>query len=148
MHGDSKVWQNSSGEKYCLGTNSQQTQFPRVSSFFKKIINRYRSVRFSETQIGFEIPRILATSDIALRLLHTHYDHVTPLRPVPASLQEHTATVTDFVKEEVKNEEAAISKELQEEGKQRENESNSVHEEETKFEEQGDSEVQMVGRIF
>uniref|UniRef100_A0A452T7D2 Dynein axonemal intermediate chain 7 n=2 Tax=Ursus maritimus TaxID=29073 RepID=A0A452T7D2_URSMA len=104
---------------------------------------RYRSVRFSETQIGFEIPRILATSDIALRLLHTHYDHVTPLRPVPASLQEHTATVTDFAKEEVKNEEAAISKELQEEGKQRENESNSVHEEETKFEEQGDSEVQM-----
>ncbi|XP_032288512.1 protein CASC1 isoform X3 [Phoca vitulina] len=104
---------------------------------------RYKSVRFSETQIGFEIPRILATSDIALRLLHTHYDHVTPLRPVPTSLQEHTATVTHFVKDEVKNEEAAISKELQEEGKQRENESNSVQEEETKFEEQGDSEVQM-----
>ncbi|XP_021546192.1 dynein axonemal intermediate chain 7 isoform X2 [Neomonachus schauinslandi] len=104
---------------------------------------RYKSVRFSETQIGFEIPRILATSDIALRLLHTHYDHVTPLRPVPTSLQEHTATVTHFVKDEVQNEEAAISKELQEEGKQRENESNSVQEEETKFEEQGDSEVQM-----
>ncbi|XP_073733940.1 dynein axonemal intermediate chain 7 isoform X6 [Callorhinus ursinus] len=104
---------------------------------------RYKSVRFSETQIGFEIPRILATSDIALRLLHTHYDHVTPLCPVPTSLQEHTATVTHFVKDEVKNEEAAISKELQEEGKQRENESNSVQEEETKFEEQGDSEVQM-----
>ncbi|XP_073733939.1 dynein axonemal intermediate chain 7 isoform X5 [Callorhinus ursinus] len=105
---------------------------------------RYKSVRFSETQIGFEIPRILATSDIALRLLHTHYDHVTPLCPVPTSLQEHTATVTHFVKDEVKNEEAAISKELQEEGKQRENESNSVQEEETKFEEQGDSEVQMI----
>ncbi|XP_034883938.1 protein CASC1 isoform X3 [Mirounga leonina] len=104
---------------------------------------RYKSVRFSETQIGFEIPRILATSDIALRLLHTHYDHVTPLRPVPTSLQEHTATVTHFVKDEVQNEEAAISRELQEEGKQRENESNSVQEEETKFEEEGDSEVQM-----
>ncbi|XP_006727815.2 protein CASC1 [Leptonychotes weddellii] len=104
---------------------------------------RYKSVRFSETQTGFEIPRILATSDIALRLLHTHYDHVTPLRPVPTSLQEHTATVTHFVKDEVQNEEAAISRELQEEGKQRENESNSVQEEETKFEEQGDSEVQM-----
>ncbi|XP_027969122.1 protein CASC1 isoform X2 [Eumetopias jubatus] len=104
---------------------------------------RYKSVRFSETQIGFEIPRILATSDIALRLLHTHYDHITPLCPVPTSLQEHTATVTHFVKDEVKNEEAAISKELQEEGKQRENESNSIQEEETKFEEQGDSEVQM-----
>ncbi|KAM5262775.1 dynein axonemal intermediate chain 7 [Ctenodactylus gundi] len=43
---------------------------------------RYRSVRFSETRVGFEIPRILATSDIALRLLHTQYDHVTPLHPV------------------------------------------------------------------
>ncbi|XP_045867490.1 dynein axonemal intermediate chain 7 [Meles meles] len=98
---------------------------------------RYKSVRFSETQIGFEIPRILATSDIALRLLHTHYDHVTPLRPVPTSLREYTATVNHFVKEET-----AIDKELQEEGKQQENESNSVHEEETKFEEQSGSEVQ------
>ncbi|XP_057558187.1 dynein axonemal intermediate chain 7 isoform X5 [Hippopotamus amphibius kiboko] len=53
---------------------------------------RYRSIRFSDTQIGFEIPRILATSDIALRLLHTHYDHVTPLRPVPTASQEDTST--------------------------------------------------------
>ncbi|XP_032203538.1 protein CASC1 isoform X5 [Mustela erminea] len=103
---------------------------------------RYKSVRFSETQIGFEIPRILATSDIALRLLHTHYDHVTPLRPVPTSLREYTATVNHLVKDEVKYEETAIDKELQEEGKQQENESNSVHEEQTKFEEQSGSEVQ------
>ncbi|XP_044085083.1 dynein axonemal intermediate chain 7 isoform X7 [Neovison vison] len=103
---------------------------------------RYKSVRFSETQIGFEIPRILATSDIALRLLHTHYDHVTPLRPVPTSLREYTATVNHLVKDEVKYEETAVDKELQEEGKQQENESNSVHEEETKFEEQSGSEVQ------
>ncbi|XP_047595954.1 dynein axonemal intermediate chain 7 isoform X5 [Lutra lutra] len=102
---------------------------------------RYKSVRFSETQIGFEIPRILATSDIALRLLHTHYDHVTPLCPVPTSLREYTATVNHVVKDEVKYEETAVDKELQEEGKQ-ENESNSVHEEETKFEEQSGSEVQ------
>ncbi|XP_032711129.1 protein CASC1 isoform X3 [Lontra canadensis] len=103
---------------------------------------RYKCVRFSETQIGFEIPRILATSDIALRLLHTHYDHVTPLRPVPTSLREYTATVNHLVKDEVKYEETVIDKELQEEGKQQENESNSVHEEETKFEEQSGSEVQ------
>nr|XP_031299813.1 protein CASC1 isoform X3 [Camelus dromedarius] len=104
---------------------------------------RYRSVRFSETQIGFEIPRILATSDIALRLLHTHYDHVTPLRPVPAASQENTSTVTPFVKGEVKSVEAAISKNLQEECKQQENESHSVHEEETKvMEEQDDTERQ------
>ncbi|XP_072810695.1 dynein axonemal intermediate chain 7 isoform X9 [Vicugna pacos] len=104
---------------------------------------RYRSVRFSETQIGFEIPRILATSDIALRLLHTHYDHVTPLRPVPAASQENTSTVTPVVKGEVKSVETAISKNLQEERKQQENESHSVHEEETEvMEEQDDTERQ------
>ncbi|XP_030177812.1 protein CASC1 isoform X4 [Lynx canadensis] len=105
---------------------------------------RYRSVRFSETQIRFEIPRILATSGIAIRLLHTHYDHATPLRPVSASLQGHTATVTHFVKDEVQKGEAEISKELQEEYKQQECESVSVCEEETKVEEQGDIEVQMI----
>ncbi|XP_040344572.1 dynein axonemal intermediate chain 7 isoform X5 [Herpailurus yagouaroundi] len=105
---------------------------------------RYRSVRFSETQIRFEIPRILATSGIAIRLLHTHYDHATPLRPVSASLQGPTATVTHFVKDEVQKGEAEISKELQEEYKQQECESVSVCEEETKVEEQGDIEVQMI----
>ncbi|XP_020947859.1 protein CASC1 isoform X9 [Sus scrofa] len=103
---------------------------------------RYKSVTFSETQVGFEIPRILATSDIALRLLHTHYDHVTPLGPAPAASQEPTSTVTHLVKDEAKGIEAAVSKVLQEESKQQENESNSVHEEETKVEEPGDAEEQ------
>lgn len=40
----------------------------------------------------------------------------------------------------------AVSKDLQEENKQ-ENESNSVHEEETKAEGQGDVEEQMVGHV-
>lgn len=115
---------------------------------FVKIINRYRSIRFSETQIGFEIPRILATSDIAVRLLHTHYDHVTPLWPVLTPLQERVATVTDSVKDEVKNGEAEISDELQEENKPQDCESVSVHEEETTFEEEGDIEVQTVGHTF
>ncbi|XP_060022704.1 dynein axonemal intermediate chain 7 [Lagenorhynchus albirostris] len=103
---------------------------------------RYRSIRFSETQTGFEIPRILATSDIALRLLHTRYDHVTPLGPVPTASQEHTSTVTYFGKDEVKSVEAAVSKDLKEEYKEQENESNSVHEEETKVDEQGGIEGQ------
>ncbi|KAB0349095.1 hypothetical protein FD754_013952 [Muntiacus muntjak] len=107
---------------------------------------RHRSIRFSETQTGFEIPRILATSDIALRLLHTHYDHVTPLSPVLKPPQEHVSLVTDFVREEVKSVQTAVSKDLQEENKQ-ENESNSVHEEETKAEEQGDVEEQTVGHF-
>ncbi|XP_008581866.1 PREDICTED: protein CASC1 isoform X4 [Galeopterus variegatus] len=105
---------------------------------------RYRSVRFSGTQIGFEIPRILATSDIALRLLHTHYDHVSPLHPVltPVPKEERTSTVTELVRDEVKNVEEAISKEDQEETKQQESGSNIILEEEIKVEEQDDIEVQ------
>lgn len=123
-------------------------KFPQASSsLLNSIVNRYRSVRFSETQIGFEIPRILATSDIALRLLHTHYDHVTALRTVPTLLQKHSSAITHFVKDEVKNVEAALSKEFQEEYKHRKSESHSIHEEEIKDEEQVDIEVPTVGRI-
>lgn len=89
-------------------------------------------------KIGFEIPRILASSDIALRLLHTHYDHVTPLRPVPTVLRELTPTESPSVQEEVSAEQSAISKELQEDYKQPENESNIDQEEEIKSEEQDD----------
>ncbi|KAM7115360.1 dynein axonemal intermediate chain 7 isoform 1-T1 [Molossus nigricans] len=104
---------------------------------------RHRSVRCSEMQIGFEIPRILATSDIALRLLHTRYDHVTPLHPVPTLLQARASRVPLSVNDEVKSVQAAVSNELQEEYKQQEDESHSVQEEEMKVKELGDSVVQM-----
>lgn len=55
--------------------------------------------------------------------------------------------MTHLVKDEAKGIEAAVSKVLQEESKQQENESNSVHEEETKVEEPGDAEEQKVGYI-
>ncbi|XP_028747617.2 dynein intermediate chain CFAP94, axonemal isoform X2 [Peromyscus leucopus] len=61
---------------------------------------RYRSVKFSETQIGFEIPRILATSDVALRLLHTRYDHVTPLYPNTITKEDHVPMVMKHFKQE------------------------------------------------
>ncbi|XP_049638848.1 dynein axonemal intermediate chain 7 [Suncus etruscus] len=70
---------------------------------------KYRSIRFSGTEVGFEIPRILATSDIALRLLHTHFDHVSPLPTVKATLD----TFDEPVKEEVPLEEAAASQEAE-----------------------------------
>ncbi|PNJ07302.1 CASC1 isoform 8, partial [Pongo abelii] len=105
---------------------------------------RHRSVRFSETQIGFEIPRILATSDIAVRLLHTHYDHVSALHPVSTPSKEHTSAVTELVKDDVKNVEKAISKEVEEESKQQERGSHLIQEEKIKVEEeQGDIEVKM-----
>ncbi|XP_050602629.1 dynein axonemal intermediate chain 7 isoform X8 [Macaca thibetana thibetana] len=105
---------------------------------------RHRSVRFSETQIGFEIPRILATSDIAVRLLHTHYDHVSALHPVSTPSKEHTSSVTELVKDDVENVEKAISKEVEEESKQQEKQSHLIQEEKLKVEEeQDDIEVKM-----
>ncbi|XP_021569738.1 protein CASC1 isoform X3 [Carlito syrichta] len=105
---------------------------------------RYRSIRFSGTQVGFEIPRILATSNIALRLLHTHYDHVSPLHPIPTpSTEEHISTITEPVEDEVTDVEKEISKEVQEESTQQKRGSNVIHEEEIKVEEQDDIEVEM-----
>ncbi|KAJ8786036.1 hypothetical protein J1605_006616, partial [Eschrichtius robustus] len=62
--------------------------------------------------------------------------------PVPTAPQEHTSTVTYFGKDEVKSVEAAVSKDLQEEYNEQEDESNAVHEEETKVDEQGGVEGQ------
>ncbi|KAL1775914.1 CASC1 isoform X2 [Sigmodon hispidus] len=69
---------------------------------------RYRSVKFSGTQIGFEIPRILATSDIALRLLHTRYDHVTNLYPTTITEEEHIPTIVEHFKKEESTEKAVV----------------------------------------
>ncbi|XP_036155115.1 protein CASC1 isoform X1 [Myotis myotis] len=102
---------------------------------------RHRSIRCNEMQIGFEIPKILASSDIALRLLHTRYDHVTPLCPVPIVLNDHIPLESPSVQDEISAEQSAINEELQEEYKQPENESNLVQEEETKSEEQDDDTV-------
>lgn len=95
-------------------------------------------------QIGFEIPRILAASDIALRLLHTHYDHVTPLRPIAIVLKEDVTPVeSPSVHEESIPIQFTISKELQEENKRPEDESNLEQEEEIKSEEQDDDTVEV-----
>ncbi|KAL6075115.1 hypothetical protein STEG23_022554, partial [Scotinomys teguina] len=72
---------------------------------------RYRSVKFSETQIGFEIPRILATSDVALRLLHTRYDHVTPLYPTTTE-DEHVPTAVESSKAEGGTEKAVTEEKV------------------------------------
>ncbi|XP_075409164.1 dynein axonemal intermediate chain 7 [Tenrec ecaudatus] len=103
---------------------------------------RYKSIKFSGTQVGFEIPRMLATCDIALRLLHTHYDHVTPLcsslRPLHA--ERLASAVADITTDQDQGsiEETTI-KEDQEELKQPEGGSLAVIEE-GKLEEEGDAE--------
>ncbi|KAJ6666263.1 hypothetical protein lerEdw1_000535 [Lerista edwardsae] len=51
---------------------------------------RFRSQIFydeaKEPINGFELPKSLAICDIAVRILHTHYDHVSPLRLFPKEL--------------------------------------------------------------
>ncbi|XP_004479989.1 dynein axonemal intermediate chain 7 isoform X2 [Dasypus novemcinctus] len=101
---------------------------------------RYKSIRFSETQIGFEIPKILATSDIALRLLHTHYDHVTPLPPAPAPPDVAGAPATpEPGKDEEQSAEPAAGAELQE-GPAPGEESHTAGEDELRAEEDGGAE--------
>nr|XP_046234539.1 dynein axonemal intermediate chain 7 isoform X2 [Scatophagus argus] len=40
---------------------------------------RFKGLTFEEAGLGFEIPKQLAVSDIAVRILHTHYDHLSLL---------------------------------------------------------------------
>ncbi|XP_072528979.1 dynein axonemal intermediate chain 7 [Salminus brasiliensis] len=40
---------------------------------------RFKGYQFSEVGLGFELPMQLATSDIAVRILHTRYDHLSHL---------------------------------------------------------------------
>ncbi|GAB1291427.1 Dynein axonemal intermediate chain 7 [Apodemus speciosus] len=105
---------------------------------------RHRSVRFSETQIGFEIPRILATSNVALRLLHTRYDHITPLLPMAAAEEKQGPGVAEQFEDKESAEKAITEEKLLTEEKtanedeqpktEQEKELNLVQEEETKYE--------------
>ncbi|XP_055046477.2 dynein axonemal intermediate chain 7 [Misgurnus anguillicaudatus] len=38
---------------------------------------RFKSFQFQEVGLGFELPKPLAVSDIAVRILHTRYDHLS-----------------------------------------------------------------------
>ncbi|NXX77922.1 CASC1 protein, partial [Urocolius indicus] len=40
---------------------------------------RFKNHMFSDVQHGFDLPKSLAVSSVAVRILHTHYDHVSPL---------------------------------------------------------------------
>ncbi|XP_021247601.1 protein CASC1 [Numida meleagris] len=40
---------------------------------------RFKNHVFCDTHHGFDLPKSLAVSSIAVRILHTHYDHVSPL---------------------------------------------------------------------
>uniref|UniRef100_A0A8D2KY81 Dynein axonemal intermediate chain 7 n=1 Tax=Varanus komodoensis TaxID=61221 RepID=A0A8D2KY81_VARKO len=44
---------------------------------------RYGACRGWEPCYGFELPKPLAVCDVAVRILHTHYDHVSPILTFP-----------------------------------------------------------------
>uniref|UniRef100_A0A665TKC1 Dynein axonemal intermediate chain 7 n=1 Tax=Echeneis naucrates TaxID=173247 RepID=A0A665TKC1_ECHNA len=50
---------------------------------------RFKGLNFEEVSLGFQLPKQLAVSDIAVRILHTHYDHLTLLARM-AQLNIHT----------------------------------------------------------
>ncbi|XP_074554374.1 dynein axonemal intermediate chain 7 [Halichoeres trimaculatus] len=44
-----------------------------------KMNPRFKGLNFKEACLGFKLPKQLAVSNIAIRILHTHYDHLTIL---------------------------------------------------------------------
>jgi len=51
--------------------------------------SRFKGLNFEEAGMGFELPKQLAVSDIAVRILHTHYDHLSVLARI-THLGTHT----------------------------------------------------------
>ncbi|KAM6216304.1 dynein axonemal intermediate chain 7, partial [Rhynchocyon petersi] len=104
---------------------------------------RCRNIKFSKTEIGFEIPKLLATSDIALRLFHTYYDHLTPLGhgPRPLKVLQLTSSIAGIIQDHIKEIIGeSVNKEDQEEPRS-ERGSVATCKEEVKAEEEGDGEI-------
>ncbi|XP_035280691.1 protein CASC1 [Anguilla anguilla] len=62
---------------------------------------RLKEIRFEDVGVAFELPKQLAVSDIAVRILHTRYDHLSPLsrevqRKEAAALAEEALLVAEL----------------------------------------------------
>ncbi|KGL88888.1 Protein CASC1, partial [Charadrius vociferus] len=75
---------------------------------------RFKNHMFCDAQHGFDLPKSLAVSSVAVRILHTHYDHVSPLwlqcQSVPKlevsdskDLIQHSKDSVEEPEEETKN---------------------------------------------
>ncbi|XP_034529584.1 protein CASC1 isoform X2 [Notolabrus celidotus] len=60
---------------------------------------RFKGLTFEETGLGFELPKQLAVSNIAVRILHTHYDHLSILARM-THLRTHTASYRSLAGDE------------------------------------------------
>ncbi|XP_062374486.1 dynein axonemal intermediate chain 7 [Sardina pilchardus] len=55
---------------------------------------RFKGFEFQEVQLGFRLPKQLAVGDVAVRILHTRYDHLSHLsRPVPPRSRSSLASI-------------------------------------------------------
>ncbi|KAL2076614.1 hypothetical protein ACEWY4_027786 [Coilia grayii] len=55
---------------------------------------RFKGFEFQEVRLGFRLPKQLAVSDVAVRILHTRYDHLSHLsRPTPPRSRSSFASV-------------------------------------------------------
>ncbi|XP_031794331.1 protein CASC1 isoform X5 [Sarcophilus harrisii] len=74
---------------------------------------KYKRIKFGDTGVGFEIPKALATSDIAVRIFHTNYDHVSPLPMIPRLAKSE---ITDVIIEDSAEKETAKDEEVPQAG--------------------------------
>jgi len=64
-------------------------------------VARFKDVHFADAGLGFELPKQLALSNVALRILHTRYDHLSPrarlhaLEPRPPGTRYLPPTLPD-----------------------------------------------------
>ncbi|RXM33366.1 Protein CASC1 [Acipenser ruthenus] len=75
---------------------------------------RFKGYEFSDTGLSFELPKQLALSDIAVRILHTQYDHLSHLsntfytRVKKCVTQSHPASLAGESKDESKEGEVEL----------------------------------------
>ncbi|XP_017570890.1 dynein intermediate chain CFAP94, axonemal [Pygocentrus nattereri] len=102
---------------------------------------RFKGYQFKEVGLGFELPKQLAMSDIGVRILHTHYDHLSHLsqraqaqmrKPAREEVNEETTLaetpkVLEDEEEEVRGSAGQAEDELQSLKSERKKSAVSVH---------------------
>ncbi|XP_070709649.1 dynein axonemal intermediate chain 7 [Pempheris klunzingeri] len=97
---------------------------------------RFKGLNFEEAGLGFEIHKQLAVSDIAVRILHTHYDHLSLLARM-AHLRIHTPSHRSLAG----SEEVPADTDIPEQG---EIKGEEVREDSETQQQRGDEEVQSI----
>ncbi|NXW98257.1 CASC1 protein, partial [Larus smithsonianus] len=65
---------------------------------------RFKNHVFCDVEHGFDLPKSLAVSNVAVRILHTQYDHVSPLWLHASSFKENSSSIAGINEAEEKTE--------------------------------------------